>query len=117
MKITLPWPPSANRYWRSFKGRMVKSEEARSYRDEVWHRYLQQEGAPKPVKSDVYVTLNFYRPRKSGDLDNRIKVTLDSLEGLAFKNDSQIAVIHAARFEDKVNPRVEVYVDTERGKK
>ena len=31
VSFTLPYPPSANRYWRSYRGRVVKSEEARRY--------------------------------------------------------------------------------------
>lgn len=110
MKLILPYPPSANRYWRNVNGRMVKSAEARAYKTDVVYHFLTQMRGQKPLESDVYVTLNFYRPRRRGDLDNRIKVTLDSLQGLAFKDDSQISVIHAARFEDKNDPRVEVHV-------
>lgn len=112
--LTLPFPPSANRYWRNVKGRMVKSAEARAYRDEAGFLTLQQtyqtEGRGKPLTGNVKVVMDFYRPARRGDLDNRIKVLLDSLQGIAFENDSQITEIHARRFEDKVNPRVQVSI-------
>jgi nitric oxide reductase large subunit len=31
-----------------------------------------------------------FRPRASGDLDNRIKVLVDALQGIAYANDSQV---------------------------
>jgi Holliday junction resolvase RusA-like endonuclease len=54
--------------------------------------------------------LDFYFPSERGDLDNRIKVMLDALQGLAFENDSQIREIVARRFKDKDRPRVMVQI-------
>lgn len=31
--ITLPWPPSVNRMWRSVRGRNILSQEGRQYRE------------------------------------------------------------------------------------
>jgi crossover junction endodeoxyribonuclease RusA len=112
--LTLPFPPSANRYWRNFRGRMVKSADARIYRDQAGYIYLQQTmriNRGRPLIGDVKVTLDFYRPAKRGDLDNRIKVTLDALQGIAFADDSQVVEIHARRFEGKANPRVEIAIE------
>lgn len=106
IEITLPWPPSSNRYWRVFRGRAVKSKEAVAYNAEV-------NGLCVDIRAcigDVIVRLDFYRPRKSGDLDNRIKILLDALQGSAYMDDRQIVEIHARRFEDKKNPRVEVRI-------
>jgi Holliday junction resolvase RusA-like endonuclease len=58
----------------------------------------------------VAVTLRVYRPRKSGDLDGRIKIVLDALQGVAYRDDSQVVALHAYRFDDKARPRVEVEV-------
>lgn len=30
--LTLPWPPSVNRYWRAVNGRNILSAEGRAYR-------------------------------------------------------------------------------------
>ena len=43
---------------------------------------------------------------KKSDLDNLVKTVLDSLEGICFKNDSQVSKITATKIYD-VNPRVE----------
>jgi Holliday junction resolvase RusA-like endonuclease len=63
-----------------------------------------------PVGGPVALTVTFYRPRRSGDIDNFCKVTLDSLKGIAYEDDSQIVELHAYRKDDKANPRVEISV-------
>ena len=51
------------------------------------------------------------RPQRSGDLDNRLKCLLDSLNGIAWSDDGQIVEIHAYRHDDKKNPRVEIEIN------
>ena len=58
----------------------------------------------------VTVVMKMYRPQKSGDVDNFIKVTLDSIQGIAIENDTQVVRIVAERFDDKADPRVVVAV-------
>lgn len=111
----VPYPPSANRYWRTWRGRAVVSPEAKAYKMGVKLRGLT--AGIRPMDGDVVLWLYVYRPRKAGDLDNRIKVLQDALCGLAFHDDSQVAEIHASRFDDKSNPRVVVRVGPREGKK
>lgn len=106
VEITLPWPPSANRYWRIFRGRAVKSADATAYKKAV----AEVCDGMTECFGDVIIRLDFFRPRKSGDLDNRIKILLDAMQGTAYKDDKQIVEIHARRFDDKANPRVEVRI-------
>lgn len=113
VRLVLPYPPSTNRYWRNYRGRMVRSEEAMRYWFEAraWVRDCGAEWQLAEYLRSEYtlaVTLDLYRPQRSGDLDNRIKVVLDTLQGVAYKNDSQIVRIVANRYDDKHNPRVEV---------
>ena len=106
--LILPYPPSSNRYWRNFRGRMVRSAEAEAYNSSVgWYCNLK---GIAPVAGSVAVVMNFYRPAKMGDLDNRIKICLDALQGYAYENDKQIVEIHAYRREDKKEPRVEIEI-------
>jgi crossover junction endodeoxyribonuclease RusA len=107
MTFTLPEPPSSNRYWRVFRGHAVTSAEARAYKKRV---AVMLHAKVRPPTGPVSVTVSWYRSRKSGDLDNRLKVTLDALKGIAFRDDKQVTVLHAYRFDDKKNPRVEVTV-------
>lgn len=64
----------------------------------------------QPFIGEVIATYKFYRPQRSGDLSNRIKVLEDAMEGTVFLNDSQIVELHAFKFDDKKNPRVEIEV-------
>jgi crossover junction endodeoxyribonuclease RusA len=104
--LVLPYPPSANRFYRNVRGRMVMSAEGRAYKKRV----AEMGGGVELEEGDVCLWLDFYRPRKSGDLDNRLKVVLDALQGIAYANDRQVVEIHARRYEDKDNPRVEITI-------
>lgn len=77
MKLTLPAPPSANRYWRNVRGRMVLSREAKDYKRAVGILAAHLTPTTKPVA----VLLDWYRGRKAGDLDNRLKQSLDATRG------------------------------------
>lgn len=108
MKLTLPYPPSLNRMYRTVNGRFLISEEGRSYKTLAgWSARAQ---SVSPVAYPVELTIRAYRPRRAGDLDNCLKVLLDSLNGICWNDDSQVSTIHAYRFEDKSNPRVEVEI-------
>ena len=106
--ITLPYPPSANRYWRVVNNRPIISAQARAYKDEAG--WLAKAQGVQPQTGDLAVTIAVYRPQRRGDLDNVLKVLLDALIGIAYEDDSQITEINAKRFDDKDNPRVEIDV-------
>jgi hypothetical protein len=40
-----------------------------------------------------------------------LKITQDALEGLCYQNDGQICQINAERFDDKLNPRIEIKLE------
>ena len=107
-RVTLPYPISANRYWRNFRGMMVVSAEAKAYKTKA--KLLALSAGMRPLDGEVVVKMDVYRPLKRGDLDNRIKVLLDALRGAAFVDDDQVIEIHARRFDDKANPRVEIEI-------
>lgn len=119
MKLTFPYPPSANRYWRvDRRGFTYVSEEARAYKASIYllARAALRAGGYRdefPVFDSrlVKITVRIYRPQRRGDLDNRLKVLLDAVKGVLFTDDEQIDEIHARRFDDKHNPRVEVEFD------
>ncbi len=98
--FTLPEPPSANRYWRIWRGRAVMSAEARAYKAGAADLAARGNFRPFPPGEAVSITLDWYRSRKMGDLDNRIKVTLDALKGILFADDKQVVAIYATRRED-----------------
>jgi len=95
--LKLPYPPSANRYWRRAGNHIHKSTEARQYQAAA-AMTARLAGIPK-LAGDVSVTLNVHRPARRGDLDNSIKVVLDAIKGIAFEDDKQVSEIHAYRHE------------------
>jgi len=75
--LTLPWPPSVNKYWRTFQGRMIISAEGRSYRKAVADQVLIQRGA-KHYAGKLRVNIEAFRPdNRRRDLDNLLKAVLD----------------------------------------
>ncbi len=110
MKITLPFPPSSNRYWRFPRGLgyPILSMEAREYKKKAARSAIAQ--GMKPIFGPVQVRIFAYRPAKRGDLDNMLKIALDSLKGIAWEDDKQIVFLAAGRFEDNKNPRLEIDV-------
>jgi crossover junction endodeoxyribonuclease RusA len=110
VSLILPLPPSSNRYWRTVisgnRALTFVSDEAKQYK-----RFVKDiAGLDTPIYSEISVTVKIFRPQRSGDLDNRLKVLFDALQGVVYANDSQIVEIHAFRFEDRPRPRVEVEV-------
>ncbi len=98
--ILLPYPPSANRYWRTFRGRHVRSADAVQYRGEVMSRAniygLHLLVCPVRVRVTLHpkLTLKGAASRTRIDLDNCCKVVLDALQGVAYDNDKQIEDLH-----------------------
>lgn len=121
IRLTLPYPISANRYWRPVKLgahiSIVPTKEAKDYRKTVAGLCFAQ-GVAKPIGGRVAVTLQLYphrpldwkaRQRKHGaawddtvqciDLTNAEKVLLDALNGIAFEDDSRLFRYLAERME------------------
>lgn len=105
----LPLPPSANRYWRVFRGRPVRSKLANDYADHV-REFAADHGIVMHAESvpiRVHIIVNPERPKdwarrekknptlwalevRRMDLDNCGKVLLDALQGVAYANDKMI---------------------------
>ena len=109
--VILPLPPSVNHYYvNTGRGGRALSPGARNWiaaaELAIYHAHLVRYAGP------VAVTMHVYRERKAGDLDNRIKLTLDALNGHAWGDDAQVVELHAYRRDDAANPRVEVEIRT-----
>ena len=120
MKLTLPYPVSSNRYWRSFsyldkvtrkpRSVVVLSDEAKSYKAEAGWR-AKAAGIRDPIVGPVEVRVVFYpRDRRLIDLDNALKVALDALNGIAYGDDKQICRIVAERRAPHGEARLEVEI-------
>mgnify|MGYP000904454084 CR=1 FL=1 len=100
-RLLLPYPISANRYWRVYRGRVIQSRDAGLYKRDV--AKLAKASGVEVIHGNVEVKVTL-RPKmtKSGveykkrlDLDNCLKVVLDSLNGVMYEDDSQIVAISA----------------------
>ena len=108
MTITLPYPPSVNRYWRQFRGRAILSAEARAYHERC--RYLgtvavRAVGTPGPIQ----VHLIAYPPdKRRRDLDNILKAINDALVRCGLIDDDSLIRRQCQEWGpvDRDNPRV-----------
>ncbi len=94
----LPFPPSVNTYWRTFKGRMLLSERGREFRTEVAASILAN-GFPEKLTGRLRVQVVLCPPdRRRRDLDNSLKGLLDSLQHAGvYQDDEQIDDLHVMR--------------------
>lgn len=132
--LTLPYPISANRYWRSFVPRgharaiVTLSDEAKAYKEQV-NLLAWQQGVREPIEGRVAVEIDLYpqrpldwakRARKDPaswddtvqclDLDNANKVLLDSLKGVAIEDDKWVRRITSQRMEPDGEGRVVIRI-------
>lgn len=132
--LTLPYPLSANRYWRSFVPRgharaiVTLSDEAKAYKAAVgWS--VKAAGVRAPLAGRVAIGISLYpkrpqdwakRARKDPlawdddvlciDLDNANKVLLDALKGCAIEDDKWVRRIVSERMEPDGEARVVVTI-------
>ena len=98
MTINLPWPPSANTYYRRAGHVMHLSPKGRKYRDDVL-ACIWADGILPKISGRIRVSIIANPPdRRKRDIDNIIKPLLDSLTiaGVWF-DDSQIDHLEIVR--------------------
>jgi crossover junction endodeoxyribonuclease RusA len=113
----LPYPVSANRYWRSFAVKrrganrhsaiVALSDEARSYKSEC--AWIAKAAGAKPLSGTVELRITLVPAnRVCMDLDNALKVTIDALKGIVYEDDAQVYRIVAERLAPDGKARLEV---------
>lgn len=99
LQLNLPWPPSANRYWRFVGGSIpYVSPEAKKYIQQIKKLHLLNQFC---FNGRLELNIQAFPPdKRKRDIDNILKVTCDSLERAGFFiNDSQIDKITVERNE------------------
>lgn len=133
IQLSLPYPPSANRYWRqaTIRGRAViyPSKEAKEYKATV-SRLAKLAGIRQPHDGRIALTVRLFPNRPQDwarrarrdpytwddtvqciDLGNCEKVLSDALNGVAWVDDKKHRRIVLERMEpDDRGPRVEVEI-------
>ena len=108
LKLKLPFPISANRYWQIVGKRLIKTKQARAFISDVVFCWLSEKAkGAKSFKENDYLALSvavFYPVRRGPDvdLDNLCKVLIDAMETAGiYQNDNQIRFIQISREEAK----------------
>ena len=108
LTLDLPFPVSANQYWMIAGRKLIKTKVARSYIREVTLYWLNEKAKGTQAFGEdetLALAVALHYPVRRGpdlDLDNAIKVLVDSLETAGvFQNDNQIRHIQITREEAK----------------
>lgn len=134
IRLVLPYPISANKYWRSAivcgRAQTYVSKEAKEFKERVgW--LCRAAGIRKPLPGRVALRIELYpnrpqdyrtRQRKHGaawdddvlcmDLDNANKVLLDALKGVAIEDDKWVRKLSSERMEpDEHGARVVLRIE------
>ena len=104
--FVLPVPERVNAIWRQWNGRTLSSKRHRQDKAAAPARFA----GIVPLEGDVAVRLVWVRAQRRGDVDGRIKATLDLLKGVAFRDDAQVAELNIIRVDDGSPARMEVFV-------
>jgi crossover junction endodeoxyribonuclease RusA len=112
--ITLPWPPSANSYYRRVGNRTLISRRGRKYRKDVCAQLATIESKRPLTDGRLAVEIDAFPPdRRRRDLDNLQKPVLDAMEHAGvYHDDSQIdllvtrrrGVVKGGRLQVRVTP-------------
>lgn len=93
IQLTLPYPPSVNRAYRTVSGRVILSKAGREYRDDVAAAvYLDASRLTELLKGRLSVSIKMHAPdNRKRDVDNVLKCALDALTHAGiWDDDSQI---------------------------
>ena len=98
-EFEVPFPPSVNGLYRVFKGRTIVSKQCREYKKTVIAIMEKLGLANQNIDDRLQVYLELHAPTKRKyDLDNRLKVLLDSLQASGFiVDDEQVDSLHVKR--------------------
>jgi crossover junction endodeoxyribonuclease RusA len=95
MRVSLPWPPTVNTYWRMVRGRMLISAKGREYRNAVCMQLAESPLFKGRLKIEI---LAMPPDKRRRDLDNLLKAPLDALQWAGvIQDDSQFDEIHLIR--------------------
>lgn len=111
LELTLPWPPSNNRYYRHVDGRTLLSAEGRNFRRLV-SLLVGQARARYAWTGSLEVAVAAFPPdKRRRDLDNVLKASLDALQYAGvYEDDSQIDSLSIYRAEKVANGQLVVRV-------
>ncbi len=107
----MPWPPTVNTYWRHVGSRVLISEKGKKYKRDIQLLALTWKRPKLLGRLSVHIKA-FPPDKRARDLDNLLKVTLDSLQDAGlFENDSQIDEIFIQRKSPLTGGELLIYIE------
>lgn len=99
IEFTLPFPPSVNHYWSSFRGRVMVSKRGKLYRSAALEAIRDQAVPIEGIGGPLQVELLAHPPdRRRRDLDNLQKALLDAVVAAGvIEDDSNIDDLRVIR--------------------
>ena len=103
--------PTVNGIWRKSKaGFTYKTKEGKDF---CLRLHMAYENSGNINFLDDLVTMKivlYFKDNRRRDLDNHLKGILDSLNGAAYNDDSQIQELTVSKFVDRDNPRLDIEI-------
>lgn len=92
IEFTMPWPPSINGYWRTFRNRQIISKRGREYRSNAIAHLIDINLYNKKLSKSLSVELVLNPPTlRRYDIDNFNKALFDALShGKFWVDDEQV---------------------------
>lgn len=97
-----------NCYFHLRAGVRIMTPKARKLKEDyMWQ--VKSQWRRKPLSSELEIGIKiYYGNKRSFDWDNFHKLSIDSLTGIVWTDDSQIQKATVEKFYDKNNPRIEI---------
>ena len=111
-KITLPGSPlSINRLYRRNSRSLYMTAEGKAKKRE-YQIEIKNQWKKKMMTDKVSLEIEYYfKDERKRDIDNPLKLILDSMEKIVYENDSQVRYLSLLSQVDRENPRVEIRIN------
>ena len=109
--FVVPGPPQPKQRPRLGRQGCVYTPKATRAYEDCRSLCARQAGLRTPSVTPVCLAIALYFPdRRRRDLDNAAKAVMDALNGVGYRDDSQVQTLHVTRAIDAANRRVEIAI-------
>lgn len=109
----MPWPPSINGYWRTFRNRQIISKRGREYRKRAIQHIKELGLFDKQIASPVQIKMILNPPTlRKYDVDNFNKALFDAFSHAGFwLDDEQIDLLQIVKGKKIKGGNVEMFIE------